>query len=291
MSRESVSARRRGNRISLPYQQYLGRRIRATSVGELALVESGYAPAITLPAHRHEHANFCFVLEGGFEETYDHRQRTCSALDLVYRPPGEQHAQRFSPTGGRCFNVEFSTSWVVVHRAPMRALESGLRITGTSVTLISRLYDELRAPDDLTPLSVEALANELVVEAARDLRRTNDALAPPWLSRARELICDRFQESLSLGAVARELGVAPTQLARAFRRAHGCTLAEYQRERRFLFARRVLVDTAWPLSRIASEAGYCDQSHLTRAFRRRLRTTPSAFRAAHRRSPDPNARG
>ena len=37
-----------------------------------------------------------------------------------------------------------------------------------------------------------------------------------------------------------------------------------------------------PVATVALEAGYCDQSHMTRVFRGQTGTTPAAYRRAHR---------
>ena len=37
----------------------------------------------------------------------------------------------------------------------------------------------------------------------------------------------------------------------------------------------------WTAREVAAATGFCDQPHLTRAFKARLGVTPGAFRAAH----------
>jgi AraC-like DNA-binding protein len=44
---------------------------------------------------------------------------------------------------------------------------------------------------------------------------------------------------------------------------------------------QLLCDTAWPMPRIANSCGFERSELLTRAFRRELKTTPSAFRKRH----------
>jgi AraC-like DNA-binding protein len=43
-----------------------------------------------------------------------------------------------------------------------------------------------------------------------------------------------------------------------------------------------LVSSDTPLSRLALEAGFVDQSHFTRAFKGRFGITPARYRTAHR---------
>lgn len=57
-------------------------------------------------------------------------------------------------------------------------------------------------------------------------------------------------------------------LARGFRRAMGLSIGKYDRTRRLAQAAGELVDTDRALAAVASDAGFADQSHFTRWFRR-----------------------
>jgi AraC family transcriptional regulator len=72
--------------------------------------------------------------------------------------------------------------------------------------------------------------------------------------------------------------VHPTTLARAYRRAYGCTVGERVRSLRLDYAARRLLDGGRPLSDVALDAGFYDQSHFTRAFQRQFRMTPLQYR-------------
>jgi AraC-like DNA-binding protein len=66
---------------------------------------------------------------------------------------------------------------------------------------------------------------------------------------------------------------------RAFRQAYGLSPSDYQRQLRVRTARRLLSAGVVPAS-AAAEAGFADQAHLTRWFRRYYGVTPGAYRAA-----------
>ena len=65
---------------------------------------------------------------------------------------------------------------------------------------------------------------------------------------------------------------------RAFTQAYGLAPSDYQRQLRVRAARRLLRGRA--PARAAAEAGFADQAHLTRWFRRYYGVTPGAYRAA-----------
>jgi len=77
----------------------------------------------------------------------------------------------------------------------------------------------------------------------------------------------------SLSGLAAEIGVHPTHLARPFRRRHGCTVGSDPGTARIRGARGRLVGSDVPVAEIAIAAGFADQSHLGRTFKRLLGLT------------------
>ena len=132
----------------------------------------------------------------------------------------------------------------------------------------------------MSALAVEAAALELVARMARSAGLERH---PAWLGKAREVLHDRYADSLSLDDIADAVGIEPERLARGFRRAYGESLGDYLRRIRVNAAARLLASTDEPISRVAGEVGFADQSHLTRWFGRYLETTPGKYRGATRR--------
>jgi AraC family transcriptional regulator len=101
---------------------------------------------------------------------------------------------------------------------------------------------------------------------------------PPWWKRVRDLIHSRFREQVSLAEISREAGVHSVHVARVCRRLQGRTLGEYVQSLRVQFACELLGRHELPIADIAGEAGFSDQSHLTRMMRRFAHTTPARLR-------------
>ena len=101
---------------------------------------------------------------------------------------------------------------------------------------------------------------------------------PTRIELVKELIHSHLQEPLTLSALAKHVGMHPVYLAQAFRKVCGCTVGEYVRERRIEFACRELTNLNNTISEIAAAAGFFDQSHFTRTFKRLLGVTPGEFR-------------
>ena len=100
-----------------------------------------------------------------------------------------------------------------------------------------------------------------------------------WLVHAVEFLRESFTEHLTLTQVASVVGVHPVYLAREFRRFHRCTVGEYVRRLRVERACRQLSSSNESLAMIAAGAGFSDQSHLSRTFKRLIGMTPAQYRA------------
>jgi AraC-like DNA-binding protein len=100
------------------------------------------------------------------------------------------------------------------------------------------------------------------------------------IAAAKALLEERYDEDLSLADMARRCGLPRHHLIRAFRRETGLTPHAWLVDVRVRRARERLRSGETP-GDVAAATGFCDQAHLTRAFKARLGVTPGAFRAAH----------
>jgi len=93
------------------------------------------------------------------------------------------------------------------------------------------------------------------------------------------LIAEDLAASFPLARLADAGEVTRFQVIRDFKHMAGMTPGQYVRDRR---VRRAcdLIGTGLPLVAVASEAGFADQSHLTRAFKTVKGVTPAAYRLA-----------
>lgn len=236
-----------------------------------------FPAGLDLPRHEHPEATVAVVLSGGFLGRYAGVERDCSPMTLVVEPAGASHANRF---GGRSTTI--LTLSLVAPSPAVDAVARAPRFTRDAYAAgLARQADtELHRPDELTPLAVEGLALELVTRLGRTMAEGG---APGWLAAARDLLHERFAESLRLGEVATSVGVEPERLARAFRRTYHEPMATYVRRLRVNAAASLLVAGPEPtIAAIAAEVGFADQSHLTRCFVQTMGTTPARYREAHR---------
>jgi AraC-like DNA-binding protein len=101
------------------------------------------------------------------------------------------------------------------------------------------------------------------------------------LARVRERLHD-VGEPPNVKRLARQVGMHPGALNRAFRRAFGCSLTRYRQRVRVNGVARALIRSDEELAQVALRFGFADLSHMTRVFGRELSVSPGAFRAAMR---------
>ncbi|MFF9040145.1 AraC family transcriptional regulator [Streptomyces sp. NPDC014892] len=95
--------------------------------------------------------------------------------------------------------------------------------------------------------------------------------------RLRELLDERVADGITLEEAAGTVQAHPAHLVRAFGAAFGIAPHQYLMSRRVERARRLLLEGMRP-SEAAAVAGFYDQAHLTRHFRRWVGVTPGRYR-------------
>lgn len=255
--------------------------LRWRRVGGLLLAEVQYEAEQRIPRHVHPHARFVLVLTGAVAEIRGDDMHHYGPSTLLFRRAGEPHAYVVSCKGATCLVVDVDDGWHARARLHAPVLEHSAAFRGGFVLhLAHRLYGEFRLRDEVSRLAIESITLGVLAEASRWAAKTSERPAPEWLRQAHAIVERHFSQPLPLADVARRVGVHPVHLARTFRRVHQTTFAGYVRHTRIEFARRELAASATPLGAIAVAAGFCDQSHFSRLFKRYTGLTPAEYRLA-----------
>lgn len=248
-------------------------------INGLIFSESIYPPDFQTEMHEHANPFLAFVLAGACVERYRHRSGQCDTSTLTAYPVGEQHASRWSTEGGACFHIEITSTRLEELRRHVPVLTHPVECRGGLPTwLVGRLHREYRLAESVSPLIMESLTLEILAETARGQEGSSEIHAPRWLRMARDLLHDRLTETLSLGAIADEVGINPSHFSRAFRRHLGCTPGDYLRRLRTERAARLLKDSDATVETLARSSGFEGTRDLTRAFRREFGLSPAEFR-------------
>jgi len=108
--------------------------------------------------------------------------------------------------------------------------------------------------------------------------RVHGGLSPAALRRVQLYIEANLDSPLPLSELAERAGLSEFHFARAFKTSMRTTPRVFVEGRRIDMARKLLRESAMPLTEIASVTGLGSQSRFTTTFRRATGFTPAAFR-------------
>jgi len=148
-----------------------------------------------------------------------------------------------------------------------------------AVAMLTRAHLALEKPESALgreSFLLEALASLLAHHAAKKVNPRPIGSENRAVARAKEILEALPGENVSLETLAREANLSPFHLCRVFRRETGLSPHEYQVLVRARLAKTHLAN-GLPISQAAVEAGFFDQAHLTRHFKRIFGVTPGQY--------------
>jgi AraC-like DNA-binding protein len=230
------------------------------------------------PMHTHEAWTLLIVDDGMIRYDLDHHEHGAVNRVVTLLPPQVPHNGRAATSAGFGKRVVY------------------LDLSALPASLIGQAVDQPVLSDALLRQRIHQLhrvlgqqgeefeaEHRLAFIAERlcwHLRRRGGPGTPPanasTADELRGLIDTRFRESVTLREASDALHAHPAHLVRAFSRQFGISPHQYMTSRRVDLARRLLLD-GMPPSLAAAEAGFYDQSHLSRHFSHVLGTTPGRY--------------
>jgi AraC family transcriptional regulator len=254
-------------------------------VGAFRVTHARFSPRGRISPHHHDRACIAVMLAGSFELAFPGRSRCeCAAGSLTVEPVGDTHCNCIGIAGAEVLVVQPDPSARELLEPVAPFLDGIRQVRDSRLGLLAgRMAHEIQHPDGVSPLALEALALELLVLGARTGMGRKVGATPPWLDQVEAALRARLGDPPGLEELARDAGVHPAHLARTFRRHYRCSVGGFLRDLRVEAAADALAHSDRPIAQVAAEAGFADQSHLTRRFREQMGTTPAKWRQAWRR--------
>lgn len=263
------------------------RRWESQYISDLTFVETS-RHEIAYADHLHDTLEILWTRSGCAEMICHGRHYPVRCGDAVIIAPNTVHA------GGAVPGSRFSFTTVHVPRALLEAALATGHCDGpgwpaSPIQLIDgraaqRLYRDLihGLPQTRTLNDQIACLGDALARLARGGRAGAHSIVPagtahPAVDHVKSILSAKFAEPIDLSRLADEVHLHQRYLISLFKAATGIPPHQFQIGLRVDCARR-LIDRRLPLSMAASTAGFSDQSHLNRHFKRAYGLTPGTFR-------------
>lgn len=262
--------------------------------------------------HYHKHYQIGLVLSGALKHRKNIKYATLLPGDCFVVPPGYSHSLHFLTKDTELYSLCFDESLI-----PQGMLESGLQ------QFLFGLQNETADTRVLLRLSPDARQREGVRALMELLHKEQDSEHLPELSSAPALVCavlyllaqayynmpyntvlladitghnsnirrciryvdQNFRQKLTPEGLAKRFGMSRAALCAAFSQHAGMSLHKYISRKRILEAQlQIRTKSGLPLSQIAREVGYEDESTFYRNFLRIAGMSPTDYRRQYKES-------
>jgi AraC family transcriptional regulator len=223
--------------------------------------------------HYHVNAHISFVLRGGCSEKKKESYERMPGKITVYMASEPHQITRMK--NSTHINLEMDSFFMQQYGLKESALDRAVKQNPDANFLMLKVYKELLAGDNLSPVSVRMLL--LSFWADSRITMTSNAM-PPWLSRVSEYLHDHWNRNVNLEELSLVAGVHPVTVSTFFPKYFSGTVGAYLRKIKVEHALNLIKSSDASLTSIAYECGFFDQSHFTRTFKQLTGFLPTAYK-------------
>ena len=261
---------------------------RAPDLGDLELFRATLREFSFHP-HAHEEYFIALTEAGLVTPSYRGARHVLGPGDLLVLNPEEAHAG--GPPADRSWTYralypsrallrEISAEFPARPAAPVPEFGPAAVRDREVAGLLRRFHQLTEAPGSSRLDRETCLARALVLLTGRHalgLAEPSPAGREPGaVRRAREYLAEHVADNVTLTELARQAGLSPFHLCRVFRRSVGMTPHTYQTQLRVRQAKSMM-GAGLPIASAAVAAGFYDQAHLTRHFKRVVGVPPGRY--------------
>ncbi|MDX1637256.1 MAG: AraC family transcriptional regulator [Balneolaceae bacterium] len=255
---------------------------RSGKIAHFAYSDITYREHVHMDPHCDHFFHISIVLSGKLRESGNGQEEEAGTLSVVTKPPDQMHSNIFGPSGARLLSL------IIPQVFRTREEHRNCPISDWRWIHNGSLYPELVALIDAYvsfsgqsreegDLFTERM--ELLLDAIAGCPLPPPGKPPAWVLQVRDHLHDTFHRTVPVSQIARIHNITPTHLTRCFNRYFGCPVTTYRHRLRVKAAAEKLCNSRSPLSHVALDSGFYDQSHFTKIFTRFTGKSPREFRS------------
>lgn len=223
---------------------------------------------VVVGEHAHDSPLLSIFVIGAYANTTELGQTFVDGPTAVLYRAGASHRNIVGDCGFEQIEIEFDADWIGREFIPPLP---AVHWTCGQTARASRVLAQICSTQSNESV-VRAAVRRFISERRHDVSRTT----PDWVRWMQAQL--KQAPSLMINDLAAELGRHPSYLGTAFRSVTGEAAAEVAARARVERAAKLLRESDRPSAAIATDAGFCDQSHMIRTFHRVLGRSPTQVR-------------
>ncbi len=207
---------------------------------------------------------------------------TLTPGSLLFLPPGLPHEYR--PDGN-----EWATSWFVFRGASLSSIMGGLGFNKEFIVEDINAASFKKLHKRLTDLAADNLHNSakcslliydfiLMTKEAIENQTSHDNTGNIIIDESVKYIHENLHLDISLNDLSKAAGVSPQYIGRLFRKKLNISPVSYIARVKMSKAKIMLLDSAVPISEIASSLGYSSPTYFGIVFKKLEGFSPSEYR-------------
>lgn len=238
---------------------------------------------------KHSHPTFSLCMVGAGEIGITYHPSTEVKLypgQIALFCPDQVHLTHpLSPVPLPYYNLHFEKAWVLEMQQqifdterllPMREFIISDQNYGTELMeIITRISQQTLSRGE-AEAALTALLKRLFLEYTDSTSPLDEALL---FEEVKQFILSHLNQNISAATIAAHTGYSTAHISRRFKQHFGLTLQAFLIDQRIHHAKALMLqDTNLSLAEIALEAGFYDQSHFVRNFKKAYAVSPHAYK-------------
>jgi len=229
-------------------------------------------PNFEFKNHSHCNSHICIIGGGSFEEVKGKKTFECKKQSIRISKPAANHEIYFGSEGAECIIIQLNKRFANLGCFGFRFKEDSFFSSDSQN--INDFFNTQNI-NNTSPSGLEILLKKFLVISLNE----NELYEPDWLKEAKDIVDSNPSYSFDSSKIAEKVGVHRVHLSRSFSKYTGCTLHEYIILRKLHEAHKFLKEPDLNISAAAYEAGFSDQSHFNKIFKKYFNTNPKIYKS------------